>query len=90
MYEFHASAVPQNESAQEDSWCLATNPFPRIIYLLSICTVELHMQIALPAQTPLGDDKNKLTKAIEEGFISLAHPGQAIHVFDDCVYPILV
>ncbi len=51
---------------------------------------ELHMQIELPAQTPLGDDKNKLTKAIEGGFISLANPGQAIHVFYNCVYPILV
>lgn len=68
----------------------ATSLFPRIIYLLSICTVELHMQIELPAQTPLGDDKNKLTKAIEGGFISLANPGQAIHVFYNCVYPILV
>lgn len=48
------------------------------------------MQIELPAQTPLGGDKNKLTKAIEWGFISLANPGQAIHVFYDCVYPILV
>ena len=66
------------------------SPFPGIINLLSICTVELHMQIELPAQTPLGDDKNKLTKAIEGGFISLANPGQAIHVFYDCVYPILV
>lgn len=45
------------------------------------------MQIELPAQTPLGDDKNKLTKAIEGGFISLANPGQAIHVFYNCVYP---
>lgn len=48
------------------------------------------MQIELPAQTPLGDDKNKLTKAIEGGFISPANLGQAIHVFYDCVYPILV
>ena len=48
------------------------------------------MQIVLPVQTPLGDDKNKFTKAIEEGFISLSHPGQAIHVSDDSVYPILL
>lgn len=48
------------------------------------------MQIVLPVQTLLGDDKNKFTKAIEGGFISLSHPGQAIHVSDDCVYPILL
>lgn len=88
------SFMPQRflkmNEAREDSGGFQPAYFSRIIYLLSICTVELHMQIELPAQTPLGDDKNKLTKAIEGGFISPANPGQAIHVFYDCVYPILV
>lgn len=48
------------------------------------------MQIVPRVQTPLGEDKNRFTKATEEGFISLSHPGQAIHVSDDCVYPILL
>lgn len=48
------------------------------------------MQIALPVQIPLGDDKNILMMAIEGGFVSLTRPGQAIHVFDNCVYPILL
>lgn len=91
MYEFHASAVPQNESAREDSRGHRDEPIsPELSTCCQFAQRNYTCKLRRLHKHHFADDKNKLTEAIERGFISLTRPGQARHAFDDCVYPILV
>lgn len=70
---------------------IATSPFsPELSTCCQFAQRNYTCKLRRLHKHHFADDKNKLTEAIERGFISLTRPGQARHAFDDCVYPILV